>query len=911
MKVKKLISTMLALSLVFGSFSALNIASAATKDDSVVLYQTGFDGETTLKEDGWSLEYAHAIRKTASGDETYGNVLEFGLASDVTKEAWPEMYHSILTDKISEIVDGTITLEYDFSLQEYGTPISERNFIYTGFCDAEQRYVKEENNRTTKRYYLVGLDGYKREDGTYSPYIKGMKIAQGLVGTDNYVTDSSWMKIKAVYNMDASTVEFYLDDALLYTWKNDGTVTEPEILKGVFLHGVAAPNAKLWYDNLKVTYDPTPHNIWITEDFDGDNYNDKFVYQRNDGRGKISHETDSADSSNKYLKVTIEEKHNILTMINPIAGGLTVPEDITDGTMIYEFDIKYPSDNPRPSATNYYGTSIWLKTNTAPKLGIIEPNKAYASADNIKTLSNESLDWYTVRVELNAKDKTYNAYANGIKFAENLSYNENFNITDGLMLHDYVPAGYTYYLDNVKVAYIESHVDLAETISVAGVMAVEDKAVINNEDYYSLNENDIDVVLVKGSENAEVTKAITEENGAKTVVVNIKDFPYVNNYTVTVTPEIEGLYIEQTNDILVPDNNWGTMTDATDPLDETNSVKKITSNDPYQGVKTNIQSYIKPSAKFKAYLPETKTGQLIYQFDVLHGDVAADIVFRKKDNAEYTFGAVGYGEKGEWSKKWRTIRIVFDYKTNKVTCWYGGQKLNVDLDFTGMNPLEDGVQIHSWAPVAFSYYVDNVNVAYVENKPQLLTDIQVMGVSVDDFDYKETYHTVGLTQEQYDALEKYKESEQVKFVTAEGVTHSEEIRSTEVDSENNKKTVYIIVNCGKYEKAVYVVNVEVREKNEISTFTATKTETGITASANFVLGNDVTEEGNPYVIIAVYENDRLIGTELVDADEDEDGVATFDLTYNMDATKTYTAKAMLWNMTTLLPLVSAQTVTVE
>ena len=92
-----------------------------------------------------------------------------------------------------------------------------------------------------------------------------------------------------------------------------------------------------------------------------------------------------------------------------------------------------------------------------------------------------------------------------------------------------------------------------------------------------------------------------------------------------------------------------------------------------------------------------------------------------------------------------------------------------------------------------------------------------------------------------------------------------------------------------------------------------KTENGITASANFVLGSDITEEGNPYVIIALYENDRLIGTELVDADADEDGVATFDLTYTMDATKTYTAKAMLWNMTTLLPFVEAQnlTITVE
>ena len=152
MKVKKIISTLLALSLVFGSFSALNIASAATKDDSVVLYQTGFDGKTTLKEDGWDLTHGTVTTKVASGDEAYGNVLQFAHPADATADSWPELYHSIATDEIPEVTDGVLTLEYDFSMQSYGTPVSERTFIHTGFSDVGFRNRNDETKQNdTKR----------------------------------------------------------------------------------------------------------------------------------------------------------------------------------------------------------------------------------------------------------------------------------------------------------------------------------------------------------------------------------------------------------------------------------------------------------------------------------------------------------------------------------------------------------------------------------------------------------------------------------------------------------------------------------------------------------------------------------------------------------------------------------------
>lgn len=915
MKVKKIISTLLALSMCFGSFAALNIASAASEDDSVVLYQTGFDGETTLKEDGWGLEFANAIKKTASGEEAYGNVLEFSNAG--TSDLWPEMYHSIVTEELSEITDGEITLEYDFSMQNYGTPVSERTFIHTGFSDVGFRNWNNETGKNdTKRYYLAGLDAYKLADGTYSPYIKGMKIAQGFVGADNYVTDSSWMKVKAVYNMDASTVKFYIDNTLLYTWKNDGTVTEPEILKGVFLNGVAAPGAVLWYDNLKVTYDSTPYNVAIYEDFDGENH-DASLYGKfsGDQGNTVSVTEDPENAENSVLKIASgekTEKYNYIKGITPkenFAGKL--PDALT-GKLVYSFDIFFPETNTRPSATNYYNVGLRSGKFDGQVLGYLEAKKAYkaSAADRVFPAVD---GWYNVEIEFDYTDKTFSAWADDQQFV----FDETFDVTngnpiDGISLRAWIAdwktvdgtvAGqFDIYVDNINIGYVHEEPVMVEGIKVSEIAVADNAVAVDNEVYYTLSEADVEVILADGYQDAKVTKTITEENGAKTVAINVKDVPYENNYSVTVTPEIEGLYVENTNSILVPDNTWGTVTEVTDPLNENNQASKITAKGLNNGVTTNFIAYIKPSAEFKAYLPETKTGQLIYQFDILHGDVASDVSFRDLKTTA-TFGAVGTK-----SDAWRTMKIVFDLESGKSTCWHGTQRSLADIDFTSANPSPlEGIQLRAWAPVDFSFYIDNISVAYVSEKPELLTDIKVAGVSVDNFDYTKQYQTVKLTQAEYDEVIN---GTDVSYTLADGVA----IKAGEIRVVNNKngvKSVNVIVDCGKYEKAVYTVNVEVVSKTAVSDFVATKTETGITASANFVLGNDVTEEGNPYVIIAVYENDRLIGTELVDADEDEDGVATFDLTYNMDAAKTYTAKAMLWNMTTLLPLVSAQTVTVE
>lgn len=1112
MKVKKIISTLLALSLVFGSFSALNIASAATKDDSVVLYQTGFDGETTLKEDGWNLTHSTVTTKAESGDEAYGNVLQFAHPADATSDSWPEMYHSITTDEVSEVTDGVLTLEYDFSLQSYGTPVSQRTFVHTGFSDVGFRKWNDETKQNdTKRYCVAGLD---RDDsgngGTKNPYLGGMRFLLGkfILGKNQYFTDSAWKKVKAVYNLEAERVTFYLDGAEISTWKNDGSVTEPEFLKGVFFNGVAAPGAKLWYDNLKVTYDPTPYDDVYTcvEDFE-DGYNTDLVATSANVTAEVVTDSLTGSSVVKFSGASNADNW-IYIYADKAIPGEPLSEDRT-GKAIVEFDYMAPRN---------YNTGVYPGGFEAENLaGYIKGNHAISPDNKSYYLPGSKFDWYNVKYEFDYTEKTYDMYINGQLMSQDNAFSA--DALSNVTLKTWVGSAeqpLECYIDNFKAAYISNVPTMAEAISVAGKTSENGAVAIENVAWKALDEDDVIVTLADGYQDAKVTKTITETeaNKVKTIEVSVNSWPFNESYTFTCTKSEPNndWYIEDFEDtvnetifipVAVDEANHGTVEDV--KLGE-NTVRHFITAGTDESKNYNLIQHI--VAKNVLSLPETKTGKLTYEFDVL-----------MKQNKSINLRVASYlgmalnGAYFSQGNDWYTVKVVFDYATGKADVYKAGKLHKGDIDFVNVTEANkkyfdpaDGIQLRGWVSGGTEYWLDNVKISYVETTPEMVESVSVAGVtstgttmvvanevyyglsaddvvvtlnedyndakvtktvteaddkktitvSVEKYPYNKVY-TIDCTPENPNVIgiiEDFEgvidtamvgkevtlvsdpvlgEENKVMYIGGKGYTKSLDVMKSisakalaakvsdatkgivtyqfdiMVPSTNYSegtfgvrqgshagkdlvmirpdttwgngykgnvgatrdgwRTIKIVMDCGANTYRIYSDNKEIistgltytytsgkdadgnslnpidgftlkawlefptdgttsidfegyidnimitYEEKEVQTtvsdFTAAKTETGITASANFVLGNDVTEEGNPYVIIAVYENDRLIGTELVDADEDEDGVATFDLTYNMDATKTYTAKAMLWNMTTLLPLVSAQTLTVE
>lgn len=1116
MKAKKIISTLLALSMCFGSFAALNIASAASEDDSVVLYQTGFDGETTLKEDGWGLEFANAIKKTASGEEAYGNVLEFSNAG--TSDLWPEMYHSIVTEELSEITDGEITLEYDFSMQNYGTPVSQRTFIHTGFSQLEKRL--DDNGVRTARYYLAGLDGDDSGNvGSKNPYLGGMRLLSGafITGKNQYFTDSAWKKVKAVYNMEAGRVTFYLGGNEISTWKNDGSVTEPEILKGVFLHGAVAPGGKLWYDNIKVTYDPTPYEdayIYV-EDFE-DGYNNSLVTTSNVAAEVV---TDS-ETGNSYAKFsgTKTDADNWLYIYPDKAIEGEPPSEDRTGKAVIEFDYMSPRN---------YNTGVYLGGfSTGVLAGWIKGNHVTKPDDSEIRLNNEAFDWYTVRFEIDYSDNTYDMYVNGQLATEGTALKA--DALSNVTLKTWIGATdanvFECYIDNFKAAYISNVPTMAEAVTVAGKTPENGVAAISNAAWKALSEDDVTVTLADAYSDASVTKTVTEADGIKTVSVTVDSWPFNESYTFTCTKsepnndwyieDFEGTVNETVFDGV--DGDAGTISYTKEEGTENTVKHMITAGTDTTKQYDTIQHIV---AKNVLSLPETKTGKLTYEFDVLMKKNSIGLRVASYKGMSLNNAYFGQGS------DWYTVKVEFDYATGKANVYKAGELHKGDIDFVNGYLAENeannltgdkvkqyfdpdcGIQLRGWVPGGTEYWIDNVKISYVETTPEMVDSVSVSGVtstgntmvvanevyyglsaddvvvtlnedyngakvtktvteadgkktvtiSVEEYPYSNVY-TIECTPENPNIIgimEDFEgvidtdmvgdvtpvsdpvlgEENKVMYIGGKGYTKSLDVMKSisakalaakvsdatkgivtyqfdiMVPSTNYSKgtfgvrqgshagkdlvmirpdttwgngykgnvgatrdgwrTIKIVMDCGANTYRIYSDNKEIistgltytytsgkdadgnslnpidgftlkawlefptdgttsidfegyidnimitYEEKEVQTaiseFTATKTETGITASANFVLGSDVTEEGNPYVIIAVYENDRLIGTELVDADADEDGVATFDLTYTMDATKTYTAKAMLWNMTTLLPFVEAQnlTITVE
>lgn len=956
MKGKKLISSLLALALSVGSFAALTVVSAeenaeaptwsivsASEDfadgtyDSIFV-ESGFgtstleNGMMNLKANNVSNGFGEfprvkivpndAMKAAITADGTGKLVYQFDVkyATDAANSnfqvriANPDTGMKLnLIDSKGVYKDGKWhTVKYEFDLKGTEKVVDEatitEKYVDIYVDDAKIATTEYANIEGTRHDPINGIifrgwvpDGFNADiDNVKAGYITGEPtlVSATTVGGATPVNDEVTLSNKAYAELSEA-------DVVVTAAEGTDVKKTVETVDGVKTVKVTAsqwPATETYTITCAKAY---PNNDWATEDFQGETYNSAFVKN-----GSAAVDTDPTNPNNKALKIsnTSENNANLQTSIVPSAA-MKLPTTKT-GKLVYEYEMLFSREGNHyypGSTTDLTNVAHKIKDNSGMIVATVRPSNIFVSAWNepLKQLFNEAdyyNKWRTMRFEFDYATETFDAYVEGAKFAENVSYRDvpsgktYYDPSEGLYAIAYCQPTFTYYIDDVKVSYIETQEEIISSIRVAGEEVVDGTVAVPNEKFLNLSEADVEVTMEAGYENAEIKVEVADG----TLTVTATEFPYTSTKAITYTKKVAGLYVEENNDLLIADKDWGTVTNESDPKDPANTVKKVTSNNPNNGVSTNIDAYIIPSEAFKATLPKVKTGQLVYQFDMLKSDVSGVVNTFSKGQKSIN----GYGvNTGTDCTEWTTIKVVFDYTSEIVTVYHGTNPKND----CGIKYPEDptlGIKLHSWAAPSYNYYIKNINVSYVESIPQLVSEFKIADVPVD---VSKTYQTLKLTQAQYDAVTDYKT---IPYTLADGVRVVNENRGVITNKTTGAKAVRFILDCGKYDKVVYTVDLAVKAENKITSFTATKSATGIDASATYTLA-ELSETDNPYVVIAVYEDNRLIGTELFDADADEDKTVQFNLTYNLNAEKTYKAKAMLWDMTTLLPLVDAKELTVQ
>lgn len=960
MKSKKLISSLLALALSVGSFAALTVVSAEENAQAPTW------SIVSASEDFADDKYDDIFKTDKNlGTSTLGNGVMNLKANNVSNGFGEFPRVKIVPNKAMQAAiaaDGTGKLVYQFDVK-YATDAANSNFqvrianpdtgMILNLIDSKGVY-QDGKWHTVK--YEFDLKGTKKvvDEATITEKYVDIYVDDAKIATTEYANIEETTKVKRHDPINGITFRGWVPDGFNADIDNvkAGYITgEPTLVSAITVGGVTPVNDEVTLSNkayaglseadvvvtaaegtdvtktvetvdgvktVKVTasqwpatetYTITcaktyPNNEWATEDFQGETYNSAFVKS-----GYAVVDTYPENSSNKVLKISNTSGKNVdlETSIVPSAA-MKLPETKT-GKLVYEYEMLFSSEgnhyNPgNPDDLTNVGHRI--KDRNGMTVAIVRPSNIFVSAwdEPLKQAFNKDdyYKWRTMRFEFDYATETFDAYVEGRQFADGVSFKDvpsgktYYDPSEGLCAIAYCQPTFTYYIDDVKVSYIETQEEIISSIRVAGEEVVDGTVAVPNEKFLNLSEADVEVTMAAGYENAEIKVEVADG----TLTVTATEFPYTSTKAITYTKKVAGLYVEENNDLLIADKEWGTVTNESDPKDAANTVKKVTSKNPYNGVSTNIQAYIVPSEAFKATLPKDKTGQLVYQFDMLKSDVSGTVNIFSKGQKSINGWEIATGSE---CAEWTTIKVVFDYTSEIVTVYHGTNPKND----CGIKYPEDptlGIKLHSWAAPAYNYYIKNINVSYVESIPQLVSEFKIADVPVD---VSKTYQTLKLTQAQYDAVTDYKT---IAYTLADGVRVVNENRGVITNKTTGAKAVRFILDCGKYDKVVYTVDLAVKAENKITSFTATKSATGIDASATYTLA-ELSETDNPYVIIAVYEDNRLIGTELFDADADEDKTVTFNLTYNLNAEKTYTAKAMLWDMTTLLPLVGAQELTVQ
>lgn len=227
---------------------------------------------------------------------------------------------------------------------------------------------------------------------------------------------------------------------------------------------------------------------------------------------------------------------------------LTRPAELT-GKLTYEFDVLFPETNPLEKETNLqsqYALPITLDNvggSQRMTLVYLRPHVAKNGAATADLALTEPFGWHSVKIvfDYSQTKPVYSIWVDGKVLEQNTEFDaENYNAYEkGIEFRAWVPNTFEYYIDDVRVSYIEVQPEAAEKITVAGTDVAglsSDKFEYSHsvyEDLYdALSAEDVHITLKKEFENAEADVTLEETDGRKRIVISISQYPYSYTYYV-------------------------------------------------------------------------------------------------------------------------------------------------------------------------------------------------------------------------------------------------------------------------------------------------------------------------------------------------------------------------------------------
>ena len=263
------------------------------------------------------------------------------------------------------------------------------------------------------------------------------------------------------------------------------------------------------------------------------------------------------------------------------------------------------------------------------------------------------------------------------------------------------------------------------------------------------------------------------------------------------------------------------MQDPTNPENQALKIENKTAG------MTTLMTNIKPLSVLN--LPENKLGKLIYEYDVLYpsenpmdkgGYYSTSVQMKQYEGMNVgTFRPINafYDSKNiiginDGLGNWYRIRYIFDYETKTFDLYAQGKIIADDVSYENVpsgkkvyDPSE-GLHLRAYVPSGFVYYIDNINVSYVEVTPDFVTGLKTYDgeeyKEVTEFSAKNYSYDAKVYGEYFAELGNIKNL--VKVDLEEGYEDAE-IEITEGKETDGVKPVTVIVSKPPYMK-IYTVN---------------------------------------------------------------------------------------------------------
>lgn len=295
----------------------------------------------------------------------------------------------------------------------------------------------------------------------------------------------------------------------------------------------------------------------------------------------------------------------------------SVPTD-KSGVLTYEFDLKFPLDNPMENATQgfYYPIYTRFYNYEGPVTGIFRTSNVLPGDGNSANQVNieDRGKWYTVKQVFDYSTKTFTVYAQGKQVGSSYSFAEaaaaGKDPIDKFWFRGWVPGGFKWYVDNIKVSYAE---ELGEYSPVSRYF---------NEDF---NDGEYDDTIMYKWASPNVS--------------------YADNSTdPTIVPESRGkvLKIDATTA-----GNGGWVLDVQNKWTQQMARKK---------------------------------GRLKFKFDIYGADCTVNVF--DDPNKDYAQKKYMLSNAPGAANNWYTSSVELDYDNNTITRYYGGKSETTSVELT-------------------------------------------------------------------------------------------------------------------------------------------------------------------------------------------------------------------------------------